>query len=198
MNTAERCASRTDPQGTHRLIIQAQKGMNQVTTYCKKCSDEARKQGLKPREVLMRNSKCILCGETNICLDCHEKQGIPTIACINCLEECDRYIKGIDQVNENINSTLRLREAQGWKPNCLVIDSTFRGGGLESQPLEAGDVIRLEPEPRFAVAMMFKMDDEARIDFVELCPVSMKKLLKAAVCEERLPAGTTVHHQSGR
>jgi hypothetical protein len=126
MNAAERCASGTDPQGTRRLIIQAQKGMNQVTTYCKKCSDEARKQGLKPREVLMRNSKCILCGETNICLDCHEKQGIPTIACINCLKECDRYIKGIDQVNENINSTLRLRESDRPSGACEPNSQRYR------------------------------------------------------------------------
>ena len=78
-------------------------------TYCKKCSDEAREQGVKPEDILDENRECVLCGEPTICPVCSREQDarfgdFPLMVCMACIAKADRYLSGIDEVNEDINS----------------------------------------------------------------------------------------------
>lgn len=172
-----------------------------MATYCKKCSDEVREPGLNPADILDKNRKCMLCGEPKICPACGQGQDeilgdLPLTVCMDCIGEGDRYMRRIDEVNQNINSTLRLREAEGWTPDSLVFNATMAGSELRSQALKPGLVIKLEPVPIFAVAVLFKRGTEARLDPVELCPASMRRHLLTAFRGECLVTGVNVERET--
>ena len=155
-------------------------------TYCKKCSNEIRKSGGKPDEILDGNRVCILCEEPEVCPNCSGEQEVPRrLLCADCLTEADRYSSGVAEVNEDINSTLRLREAQGWTPSYLVVDATLRDGPVDRIPLTPGMIINLNPLSMiFAVGVFSLKGKEAQVDFVELCPAPLKEQLRGALQNE--------------
>jgi len=68
-----------------------------------------------------------------------------------------------------------LREAQGWKCS-LVIDATLMGGSLQEVPVERSTQVKLDRLPVFAVAILSVGQTDLRVDFVDLCPLAMRKL----------------------
>lgn len=159
--------------------------------FCNKCSEEVRRQhGVEPADILDENRECILCGEPKVCPVCaHEQDGrygdSPLLVCMDCIAEADRYLLGIDDVNQEINSSLRSREAQGWTPSSLVVDAISQDRGLVNVAVNPGEQIVLEPEPMvFAVAILFRKGEKAQLDFVALCPVALRRQFHEAIERE--------------
>jgi hypothetical protein len=154
-----------------------------LSKYCKKCSDEVRQHDVEPIDILDRNTECILCGKPKVCPKCSHEQDerfgdFPLFVCMDCIAEADRYLLGIAEVNQDINSTLRLREAQGWTPDHLVIDATLQDRGLHSMSLKPGVTLDIKPVPMvFAVVVICKRGTEVHLDFVELCPAPLRSLM---------------------
>lgn len=168
----------------------ATQSMTKPATHCEKCAEEVRHMGAELDEIMDPNEECVLCGEPTICPHCCLEQDerfahFPSFVCMDCIAQADRYLQHIDEVNRDINSTLRLREAMGWTPKVLIVDATLQSGSLEEIPLKVGRIIKMSPVPMvFAVATVFMKDGHAGVDWVDLCPHSLRDHFTAALKKE--------------